>query len=170
MLRALLIATLSTLCSVADEPVWPGVKFAEVRAFAWPGDKTTEAVILNGISLKEGAINPDGAVLTPEQTKKLISAITGKHPDYPVAMCHIPHNAFVFYDDSKKPVAFIEVCFGCGTHRIEPKGFAKEIDLVAIAAIFDTHNLPMGEYSDLSAYKKSVDDLHKRMKEAGYAE
>lgn len=170
MTRALIIALLSTLCAYADEAAWPGVKFSEVRAFAWPDDKSTTKVILDGMSLKEGAINPDGALLTPEQTKALIKAVTGKHPDYPVAMCHIPHNAFVFYDEAKKPAAFVEICFGCSSHRIHPKGAAVNLDLVAIAAIFDGHKLPMGEYPDLAAYKKSVEDLQKEMKESGFAE
>jgi hypothetical protein len=87
-----------------------------------------------------------------------------------MAMCHIPHNAFIFYDQSKKPVAFIEICFGCSTHRIEPKGFADKIDLMAIASIFDSLKLTMGNYPDLASYKKSVDDLRKRMKESGFAE
>lgn len=170
MTRLLLIAFISTLCTFADEASWPGVEFSEVRAFAWPDDKTTEAVILKGMSLKERAINPEGAALTPVQTKALIKAVTGKHPDYPVAMCHIPHNAIVFYDKAKNPVAFVEICFGCSTHRIEPKGAARNIDLLAVAAIFDAHKLPMGQHPDLAVYKKSTEEFHQRMKDAGFAE
>ncbi|GEP44919.1 hypothetical protein BGE01nite_42100 [Brevifollis gellanilyticus] len=166
MTRAILILLLSTLSAFAGDAAWPGVKFSEIRAYAWPDDKSTEAVILDGMALKEGCINPDGAVLTPEQTTALIAAVTGKHPDYPVAACHIPHNAFVFYDAGKKPVAFVEICFGCSNHRITADGSAENLDLVAIAKIFDAHKLPMGEYRDLVAFKKHFDDLQKMAKEA----
>lgn len=141
------------------------MKFSEVRAYAWPDDKNTEAVILKGMTLKDGAINPDGAVLTPEQAKTLVAAVTGKRPEYPVAMCHHPHNAFVFYDAAKKPIAFVEICFGCSNHRIAPIGAAEYLDLVALATIFDAHKLPMGEYRDLAAFKKHFDELQKMMKE-----
>jgi len=170
MTRFLLIALFSTLCTFADEPAWPGVKFSEVRAFAWPDDKVTEAVILEGMTLKDGSLNPEGAILTPAQTKALITAVTGEHAEYPAAMCHIPHNAFVFYDSSKNPVAFVEICFGCSTHRIMPKGAAMQLELIALATIFNSHRLPIGEYSDLASYKKSVAVLLQRMKKAGYAE
>jgi len=166
MTRAVIILLLSAICAFAGEAAWPGVKFSEVRAYAWPDDKSTEAVILNEMALKDGVLNPDGAVLTPNQVKKLISAVTGKRPGYPVASCHIPHNAFVFYDATKKPVAFVEICFGCSNHRILPEGAARNLDLIAIAAIFDAHKLPMGEYRDLTSFKKHFHDLQKAMKEA----
>jgi len=169
MTRAIFIFLLSTFCAFAGDTAWPAVKFSEVRAFAWPDDKSTEAVILKGIIPMDGAINPGGAVLTPEQTKTLVTAVTGKRPEYPVAMCHIPHNAFVFYDAAKKPVAFVEICFGCSNHRIAPKGAAENIDLVALATIFDAHKLPMGEYRDLAAFKKHFDELQKMMKGDGDA-
>ena len=166
MTRAIfLLLLLSVRCYAED--VWPGLKFSEVRAYAWPDDKSTPAVILKEMTLKPGAINPDGAVLTAEQTKLLIKAVTGKRPGYPVAMCHIPHNAFVFYDASKKPVAFVEICFGCSNHRISPKGAADNLDLLGIAAIFDALKLPMGEYRDLAAYKRHFDELQKMIKEQG---
>ncbi len=165
MTRAILILILSTLCAFAGEATWPAVKFSEIRAYAWPDDKSTEAVILQGMALKEGAINPAGAVLTLEQTKALIAAVTGKRPDYPVAACHIPHNAFVFYYAAKKPVAFVEICFGCSNHRIAPKGAAENLDLVALAQIFDAYKIPMGEYRDLAAFKKHFDNLQKMAKE-----
>lgn len=169
MTRAILILLLSTLYAFAGDAAWPAVKFSEVRAYAWPDDKSTMAVILEGMTLKDGVINPNGAVLTPEQTKTLVGAVTGKRPEYPVAMCHIPHNAFVFYDAAKKPVAFVEICFGCSNHRISPKGAAENLDLVALATIFDAHKLPMGEYRDLDAFKKHFDDLQKMMKGDGDA-
>jgi hypothetical protein len=159
MKHAIILSFLTTLSLFAEDP-WPGVKFAEVKAYAWPGDQGGEAVILEGMSLKAGVMNPDGAVLTPEQVKRLLAAVTGKHPAHAVADCHIPHNAFVFYDDAKKPVAFVEICFGCLSNRISPRPAAPVIDLVALAAIFAEHKLPMGEYPDLAAFKKHFKDLN----------
>ncbi len=141
----------------SEEPVWPGVQFTEVRAFAWPKDDDTKAVILENMTLKSGAINPVGAVLTPEQTKALISAVTGKSPDYLFKGCYEPHNAFVFYDAAKKPVAFVEICFTCFSHRITPKVTATRLDLVALAAIFDAQKLPMGVFPDLHSFKMRFD-------------
>ena len=166
MTRTLCALLLLTLHCLAGDAAWPGVKFSEIRAYAWPDDKGASAVILKGMTLMPGAINADGALLTEEQTKVLIKAVTGKRPEYPVAMCHIPHNAFVFYDADKKPVAFVEICFACSNHRIFPKGSADYVDLVAIASIFDAHKLPMGSYRNLAAFKKHFDDLQKMMKEA----
>lgn len=165
MTRAILILLLSTLCVVAGETPWPSVKFSEIRAYAWPEDYHTRAVILEEMALKEGAINPAGAVLTPEQTKALIAAVTGKRPDYLISACHIPHNAFVFYDAAKRPVAFVEICFKCQNHRIAPEGAAENLDLVALAQIFDAHKLPMGEFRDLAAFRKRFNEKQKLAKE-----
>ncbi len=155
MKSALLLLLLSTLSLFAGEP-WPGVRFAEVRAYAWPDDKTTEAVILPGMTLKPGVINQDGAPLNAEQIKRLRGAVIGRHPSHPVAACYIPHNAFVFYDEAKKPVAFVEVCFGCLGSRQEPKATAEWPDLLAMAAIFDELKLPLGEYQNLPEFKKHL--------------
>ena len=106
------------------------------------------------MTLKPGVINKEGALLTPDQTKRLLAAVTGKHPGHAVAACHIPHNAFVFYDAAGKPVAFVEVCFGCLSTRSEPGGAAVCLDLVGLAGIFDELKLPMGEYPNLKAFKK----------------
>lgn len=148
-----LLLTLTALWLLAGKE-WPGVAFTEVRAYAWPNDETTQAVILPDMSLKPGVINKEGALLTPEQVKKLVAAVTGKHPDYSVAACHIPHNAFVFYDAEKKPVAFVEVCFHCRGVRMAPAGSSPKKDLVSMASIFAEHKLPMGKYPDLAAFEK----------------
>lgn len=157
MKRAILFLLLSTFSLFASEP-WPRAQFAEIRAYAWPDDKTTEAVILPGMTLKPGVINKDGALLTPVQTKRLLAAVTGRHPEHAVAACHIPHNAFVFYDAAKKPVAFVEVCFGCLSTRIEPRGAADWPDLISLACIFDELKLPMGVYPNLQAFKEHFKD------------
>jgi hypothetical protein len=158
----ILLLCIGLRCFAAD--AWPGVPYSEVRAYAWPDDKQTEAVILEGMALKPGVINPEGNVLTAEQTQALIKAVIGKHPKYPVAACHIPHNAFVLYDAAKKPVAYVEICFGCHSLSTFPPSTASYVDLLALAAIFDAQKLPMGEYPNLAAFKKKFEALQKRVK------
>jgi len=148
-----LLLFLSTITTFAGVP-WPAVPYTEVRAYAWPDDQTTEAVILDGMKLKPGIINPEGALLTVSEVRQLIAAITGRHPPYPVAACFTPHNAFVFYDAAKKPVAYVEICFSCRGIRAVPKGAEIWIDHLALATIFDAHKLPMGPFPDLPAFKK----------------
>ena len=151
--RALLLLLWSVSSLLAGE-AWPGVKFVEARAYAWPDDTETTAVILPGMKLKLGMVNQDGAVLSPDQIKRLRAAVTGRHPDYAVAACYIPHNAVVFYDAEKKPVAFFEICFGCLGTRPEPGGTATWVDFLGLAKIFDELKLPMGASADFQAFKK----------------
>jgi len=106
------------------------------------------------MSLKPGVINKDGALLSPEQTKRLRVAITGLHPDYSVAGCFLPHNAFVFYNAEKRPVAFVEVCFDCGGIRALLKGAAIWVDMLGLGAIFDELKLPLGGYPNLASFKQ----------------
>ena len=148
---------LSTI-PVSAGGTWPGVQFTEVRAYAWPGNLETTQVILPAMQLKPGVINEDGALLTPDQVKRLLAAVNGKHRAYDQASCFIPHNAFVFYDASKKPVAYLEICFACmGTHA-EPKTPKRSTDLIALAKIFDELKLPLGAYPNLEAFKNNVRD------------
>jgi len=133
---------------------WPSATFTEVRAYAWPDDQNTTAVIMPDRSLKPGVINKEGALLTAKEVQQLRAAVTGKHPEYPVAACYLPHNAFVFYDADKKPVASVELCFGCRGFRIQPKNAIRNLDWLSLAAIFDAHHLPMGSLQDLQSFKK----------------
>jgi hypothetical protein len=159
MKHAVFLLLLSALSLLADEK-WPGVAFTEVRAYAWKPSKTddAEALILEDKSFVPGVINPEGAFLTPEEVKQLFAAITGRHQGYFGLTCYLPHNAFVFYDAAKKPVAFYEVCFTCLGHRAEPrKGLAANINFPALAAIFAAHKLPFGSGKDAAEFKKRFD-------------
>jgi hypothetical protein len=160
MKRAILFFILSVQTLFAGEP-WPAVPFTEVRAYAWPADKNSSAVILDDMKLMAGVINKEGALLTENQTKQLIAAVTGKHPEYPVARCHTPHNAFVFYDAAKRPVAYVEICFDCFNHRISPAGSSKHIDLTAQASIFEAHKLPMGKFRTAADFVKTFEGTNR---------
>ena len=165
-LPLIVLCLIASSIFAADD--WPGVKYAEVRAYAWfdRKDHKEEDVILKDMSLKQGVINPDGALLSEEQVKVLLKAVTGVHKDHPIAGCYEPHNAFIFYNSEKKPVAFVEVCFGCLGQRISPEGAAKRIDLPALAGIFGELKLPMGEYADAKAFTESFEKRLKLGEEA----
>jgi len=109
-------------------------------------------VILSGLQPAPGALNPSGALLSPEQTRRLQSAVSGSHPEHDVAGCHLPHNAFVFYDGTR-PVAFFEVCFECFSKRSAPRGASKYSDLREVAGIFTELQLPLGKYGDAKAFE-----------------
>jgi hypothetical protein len=161
-LLPILLVLLTSRCILAGEP-WPDVPFSEVRAYAWPDDKGTKAVILKGMKLKPGAINEEGAVLTQDEVTRLLQAVNGNHIAHPVMHCNLPHNAFVFYDSAKKPVAYLEVCFTCLNHRIYPE-LTSRPDLLSLAFIFDAHKLPMGPYQDVSAFNKYFEQVTSREK------
>jgi hypothetical protein len=137
----------------ADEK-WPRIAFTEVRAYAWPESKQTETVILPDKTLAPGVINGNGTLLSAKEVTQLRAAVTGTHSGYPSSACYVPHNAFVLYDSSNKPVAFLEICFSCLGHRALPET-AHNLDLLSLAAIFAEHGLPMGEYRDFQSFKEA---------------
>ncbi|MES2569903.1 MAG: hypothetical protein V4710_07580 [Verrucomicrobiota bacterium] len=159
MIRAILAFLLSGVALVADA-AWPDVEFSEVRAYSWPtvhhelDDTGAAHVILPGIIIRPDVINKQGAPLTSEQVVRLLAAAAAKIPPHDIRPMHYPHNAFVFYNTAKKPVAFIEVSFCRLRHTAAPKGISMRPDLLAFATLFDELKLPMGEFADLAAYKK----------------
>lgn len=155
MKRILLFLLLTTLSLFAEEKSWSGVEYTEVRAYAWHAKREGTKVIQEDMSPKARAINPEGALLSPDQVKRLLAAAGGNHPRYNPKRCHIPHNAFVFYDAKKKPVAYLELCFSCLNHRPKSETTAQHLDWVSLATIFDEHKLPLGNSLNLEAFKKS---------------
>ena len=112
---------------------WPGVQYAEVRAFAWDASVSPEELIRADMSFADGVINKDGTRLSDAQVKRLLRAEA-----HPLAVprtpgCYNPHNAFVFYNARKKPVAFLEICFDCTISRTYPEDPDGDPDLVALA-------------------------------------
>jgi hypothetical protein len=127
MTRALAILLL--LSSSAFAASWPNVSYSEVRGYGfnhkWPildskGRQLFYAPLVDDGKLGSSVVNKLGARLSPEQTQRLIRAITGKHPAHLTARCWKPHHGFVFFDAHGKPVAWVEVCFDCGFARSNP--------------------------------------------------
>jgi|APCry1669189241_1035207.scaffolds.fasta_scaffold95999_2 hypothetical protein len=155
MNRAILILLLLSASVFAAAP-WPGVDYAEVRAFAWDPAKTppTEELVRKDFSLVDGVINKDGVVLTAVQVQRLLRAQAHRFTDRPVAGCYTPHNAFVFYNARKRPVAFLEVCFDCLGSRTQPHDKDADPDFVALAAICAELKLPFGKQPTVEAFRK----------------
>jgi hypothetical protein len=159
MKRTLLLVLLSASALFADKS-WPSVPFATVRAYAWPGDHEHLNAILPGMKLAPGAINKEGALLTPEQLHRLRVAVSPPQHSrggqtIPVSNCYIPHNAFVFYDAAKTPVAYLEVCFSCLGYTAQPRIPAAVSNYLSLAAIFEELKLPMGPYVTAKAFGKA---------------
>ena len=159
MKRALLSLLLSASTLFADES-WPSVPFTTVRAYAWPEDYEHLNAILPGMKLAPGVINKEGALLTPEQLHRLRVAVSPPQHSrgvqrIPVSNCYIPHNAFVFYNAAKTPVAYLEVCFSCLGYTAQPRIPTAVPNYLPLAVIFEELKLPMGPYVTAKAFGKA---------------
>ena len=95
MIRTIALFLFSSLSLFAGDN-WPGVPFKAVRAYAWPADTETEAVVLPDNSLLPGVLNRNGALLTVNQVKHLRAAVTGQHAGLPAQARLLPdHPGFV---------------------------------------------------------------------------
>jgi hypothetical protein len=104
----------------------------------------SEGMIHKDMTLPEGVINKDGALLNAQQVKRLLKAEARRFRSRGVAGCYSPHNAFVFYDAEKRPVAFLEICFDCIGSRTVPEDAQCDPDFHALAVLFSELKLPLG--------------------------
>ena len=124
---------------------WHFDGFTEIRAYRtnWHDKYAFER-----IRHSSGGLNPTrtpsiGVLLTPAQEEKLKAAVTVKHPDHPVAMCMLPHHAFVFFDASGGIVGSIDLCFICSNYRGSPTGFSSSWDLAALRSLLLELGIPI---------------------------
>jgi hypothetical protein len=130
--------------AVGTKVSWPGVPFSEVRAYCY--DYTAEespSFFVNG-RMHKGVMDPRGAKLSAEQTKKLLAAVTVSQPKQDRTPCYKPHHAFVFYDQGGKVAAVFEMCFGCNRWVETPGGAPEYIDKAALWALCQELGLPTG--------------------------
>jgi len=130
MARALAILILLGSTSLASP--WPGVPYAEVRAYAYNPengprvkDRSGHVLMYETIwhdgKLATSVINKSGTLLSATQIARLVQAITKKPSETSILTnCFDPHHAFVFYDAHRKAVAWVEVCFHCGNIQAHP--------------------------------------------------
>jgi hypothetical protein len=132
--------------SFKTEPVpadWPGVEYAEVRAYLYnPGDSEHDAIVEDG-KLHPTVEDAEGMKLNAAQTGKLLAALRNKAPDGS-GSCFIPHHGFVFHDASGKPVASVSVCFLCESGRADPGGHSMRTwDWAALSSVLGEAGLPV---------------------------
>jgi hypothetical protein len=134
---------------------WPSASYAEVRGYAYnPKGKFPhkdrsgrvmmyEPLVYDG-KLAEGVVDKGGVPLSAPQIQRLIRAITKKPPATIVqARCFDPHHGFVFYNATKKPLAWVEVCFECNRISTEPRVPSHTFpDMQALSQLYDELKLP----------------------------
>lgn len=134
---------------------WLPHKIHEVRAFAYDytqGDKGANLVVAKN-TLHLGVINPGGALLSKDQSKRLQSALVTKQKRKKGAFCYDPHHGFVFYDRKGNMMGYIELCFQCGNVKSAPKGLPNvEWNWAEIRAILKELKIPIAKDND--AYTK----------------
>src|SRR5690349_17352581 len=94
LLLALLALVFGVSCS-SKEP-WPPQSYTEVRAFLYNLDSADALPCVDNGKLSPTVTDPNGVRLTDAQVARLISAVTGSHPDHDIAGCYVPHHAYVF--------------------------------------------------------------------------
>ena len=91
-------------------------------------------------------LNPDGAVLSPSQVKRLLAAQARRVGAFTsVSGCFWPHHAFVFRDVRGRAVASIEVCFDCHKALFRPEDKRSNPKLWVFAEVFRELKLPFGD-------------------------
>jgi hypothetical protein len=123
---------------------WPGVAYVEVRAFAYNKRGFPDLPIVKNGRLSRTILRKQGVVLSSEQVKALLAAVTGERPRPETEiMCFDPRHAFVFFDTAKKPVAWVELCFECWGARAEPHPKGQVYDIEALAKLAFDLKLPL---------------------------
>lgn len=138
---------LSTGAGVVGAPLpaiqYSGMEIADwMRPFAQPFAHGW--LIRPDMTFAHGVINKDGALLSAKQISRLLRAESRRFQPRAVAGCYSPHNAFVFYDAEKQPVAFLEICFDCMGARASPEDPGFDPDYYALAVLCAELKLPIG--------------------------
>jgi hypothetical protein len=146
---------------VVDKTTWPGdVKRIVAVTYDFERDKIDD-VVIDG-RLHKG-IFMTSADLTPEQTEKLYSAITGTHTHQKGAVCFQPHHGFVFYGASGEILGSISLCFGCVGYRHAPQGeVSKVFDIKALEELVMELKMPILEDPKQKWYPALFDEFKAR--------
>jgi len=95
----------------------------------------------------------DGVLLSVDQARRLIAAVSAKLNPYDVLACWYPRHAFVFYDPLGKPVAEVNICFEC---MVVEGGPSDAPDIGALAELVSDLGLPLGkEVVEAEKYQKA---------------
>lgn len=138
---------------------WPGTAFHEVRAYSFHFTEHSSPYLFD----KSGTLNPsvrekDGVLLNASQGKRLLDAV--RRPRFPNGynLCVFdPRHAFVFYDDAKRDVAQIEICYECMQAKSKPNSDFLDtlVDFWELSRLFQElgipHDLNRAEYERIAA-------------------
>lgn len=131
--------------STGTQGTWHFANFSEARAFRlnWDDETSFDQILDQEGKLNATRVPEKGIRLTSEQIRRLEAAVTGSHPEHPVADCFYPHHAFVFFNDAGKVVGNINICFLCSNYRGEPKGYAENWDLGELKNLISDLGMPI---------------------------
>ena len=158
MNRAIIIFFLLT-ASLLAAAAWPGVDYTEIRAFAWDPAKAgyPSKVIRDDFTFVDGVMNKDGTPLTADQALRFVTAARSRRFERFIwTGCYFPHNAFVFFNAAKKPVAYLEVCFDCLIARANPPDKDIDPDFLTLATLCAELKLPFGRRETIKELEKSI--------------
>lgn len=141
MLRKFICAFLVLSCLGCSSGNWPYNNYSSVRVYYYNAEGLESAPIITNGKLNASVNNPEGAELSSEQTKKLLSML--RRTDLAVAACYEPRHAFVFFDREKSPVGYIEACLECLNYRFTPP-IETNLDFDELGELIKDLNLPFG--------------------------
>lgn len=122
---------------------WPGVEYAEVRAYLYNPPETRRNRILSNGKLHPAVVNPEGIKLDAARVKQLLQATYHRQPDRSGSGCFLPHHGFVFYDRDGKAVADLSICFVCTRAEGRPYSETIQWDMALLAQLIRDLGLPV---------------------------
>ena len=128
---------------VGVEGAWPSVPFSSVRAYFYNPTGSLGSPLLHEGELHSTVFDPTGVELERPQKEVLRLALFGDHPTHPVAACHRPRHGFVLFDSLNSPVASVEICFECLTHRFSPVAQVGNLDWSSLRTLIRDAGLPL---------------------------
>lgn len=155
MHRLLVLALIACLPSVLPAAEWPGLKYAQVRAYFYNTDSEHDRRLLKDGKLDASVTNPAGRTLTATETKRLLALINRGAPPHPLTPCYVPHHGFVFYNGWGRPVAVFEFCLQCFKATPSPNTAGPYYDYPALADFLVQLGLPIGpKFATAQAYRR----------------
>lgn len=141
-LAILLLLLGATRISAAD---WPGLKYAEVRAYFYNADSAqSRHLITHDGKLDRSATPAGGVILNTAQAAQLLAAINVGTKPHPVTSCYVPHHGFVFYNSWGRRVASFEFCLECLKATAEPPNAGPFYNYPALADLLAELKIPLG--------------------------
>jgi hypothetical protein len=137
--------------AVRTSSEWPGVVYLEIRAFY----SSTPFFGVMHAGIPDHVEDKDGVLLSADQERQLIAAVSAELRPYDVLACWYPRHAFVFYDPLGKPVAEVNICFEC---MIAEGGPSDSPDIGSLAKLVSDLGLPLGkDVVEAEKYRKGFE-------------